>query len=689
MSSIIEGYTYEIFISYRQKDNRYDGWVTEFVDNLTKELEATFKEEVTAYFDINPHDGLLETHDVHATLKEKLKCLIFIPIISRTYCDPKSYAWQHEFKEFVEQASKDKFGLRVRLPNGNVANRVLPVRIHDLDNDDIKLCESILGGPIRGVDFIFKYAGVNRPLRAREDSPGNNLNKTYYRDQINKVALSIKEIISGMRKGPEIFRTEKEEFSSTIDKPTLQEKSIIVLPFENISPDPDQEYFSDGLTEEIITDLSRISDLLVISRSSAMTFKGTNKTIPEIVNAVNVRYVLEGSVRKSGNNLRITAQLIDAMTDTHIWAEKYAGLIDDIFDIQEKVSHSIMEALKLKFGSLDKQKISAKQNISSQLHDCYLKARHEIYKTTKESIDQAVRILQNGLEVFGENALLYATLAEAKYYYYEIGSDLSERNLNDVEDYAKKALSIEPDIAQGYKLYGMLERGRGSLIESYKYLKKAYNLDPNDPGIITFFAILQGLYLGIPNNLDSLHKRLFDIDPLSSANYMVVACNEYTQGHFKKAVELLQISSKVHPEFVYSDFWLTTFLAANGQKDEALEMTDKIVKDQRFPAVLKELTMFLKHSLLAEKELALKSLSDITKLYTWKDPDLSGFMPGYYALIHENDLAYKYLDHSLNRGFVNYPFFSAIDPFLENIRGEEQFKILMKKMKLKWESLEL
>src|SRR5664280_20107 len=116
MSGIIQGYTYDIFISYRQKDNKYDGWVTEFVDNLKRELEATFKEDVSVYFDNNPHDGLLETHDVDASLKEKLKCLIFIPIISRTYCDPKSFAWEHEFKAFIEQASNDQFGLKVKLP---------------------------------------------------------------------------------------------------------------------------------------------------------------------------------------------------------------------------------------------------------------------------------------------------------------------------------------------------------------------------------------------------------------------------------------------------------------------------------------------------------------------------------------------------------------------------------------------
>ena len=199
MPALIEGFSYDIFISYRQKDNRYDGWVTEFVEHLKSELESTFKEEISVYFDTNPDDGLLETHDVNASLKEKLKCLVFIPIISRTYCDPKSFAWEHEFKAFIDQASGDQFGLKITLPGGNVSSRVLPVRIHDLDKTDILLCESILGGVLRGVEFVYKSAGVNRPLRSLEDNPHDNLNHTIYRDQINKVALAARSIIEGMK----------------------------------------------------------------------------------------------------------------------------------------------------------------------------------------------------------------------------------------------------------------------------------------------------------------------------------------------------------------------------------------------------------------------------------------------------------------------------------------------------------
>jgi dienelactone hydrolase len=198
MASLIHGYEYDIFISYRQNDNKYDGWVTEFIDNLNKELEATSKDKINIYFDSNPHDGLLETHLVSKSLEDKLKCLVFIPILSRTYCDPNSFAWNSEFLAFIKIAEQEKFGLNIKLGSGNFASRIFPVRIHDLDPEDIKLVETHLGF-IRSVDFIYRAPGVNRPLSAHEDHPQDNLNKTYYRDQINRVANAVNEVIHGLK----------------------------------------------------------------------------------------------------------------------------------------------------------------------------------------------------------------------------------------------------------------------------------------------------------------------------------------------------------------------------------------------------------------------------------------------------------------------------------------------------------
>jgi tetratricopeptide (TPR) repeat protein len=388
MSSIIEGYNYDIFISYRQKDNKGDRWVSEFVEALKTELESTFKEEISVYFDINPHDGLLETHDVDASLKDKLKCLIFIPIISRTYCDPKSFAWEHEFKAFVESASRDQFGLKVKLPNGNVASRVLPVRIHDLDNDDIKLCESILGGVLRSIDFIYKSAGVNRPLRSKEDKPHDNLNKTIYRDQINKIANAISEIIQGLKE-PQILVKESDKslrngisnkkrnryrikksylflslviimsvfflflFSSGTNLPFKENNWIIITDFENMTGNPvfDKSLYTaftlttnqssyinvfprsrmlETLTRMQINDLSSIDDK-----------KGKEIALREGINI----YVVPG-ISQIGKRYVITTKIMEPKTEKLLKSEiLYAATQDEILKKLDQLSKKLRRDL--------------------------------------------------------------------------------------------------------------------------------------------------------------------------------------------------------------------------------------------------------------------------------------------------------------------------------------------------------
>ncbi len=199
MRSLITGYENDIFISYRQKDNKYDGWVTEFVVNLKKELEATFKEDISIYFDENPLDGLLESHDVDKSLSSKIKSLVFIPILSQTYCDSHCFAWQSEFVPFIRLAGEDQFGRDITLSNGNVASRILPVQIHDLDAADIKLLEDELNGKLRSIDFIYREPGVNRPLLTKDDDTTESHSKARYRNQINKVANAVKEIVAGLK----------------------------------------------------------------------------------------------------------------------------------------------------------------------------------------------------------------------------------------------------------------------------------------------------------------------------------------------------------------------------------------------------------------------------------------------------------------------------------------------------------
>ena len=687
MASVIPGFEYDIFISYRQKDNKYDGWVTEFSDNLKKELEATFKEEISVYFDINPHDGLLETHDVDASLKEKLKCLIFIPIISRTYCDPKSFAWEHEFKAFVDLASHDQFGLKVKLPNGNVVNRVLPIRIHDLDMDDLKICETTLGGVLRGIEFIYKEPGVNKPLTS-EDDERQNLNHTKYRIQINKTANAINEIFSGLKHKSLESGIEKKEVIPTGESPSPPEKSIIVLPFENISPDPDQEYFSDGLTEEIITDLSHIHNLLVISRSSAMTFKGKSKTIPEIAQAVNVRYVLEGSVRKAGNDLRITAQLIDSVTDAHLWAEKYTGKLDDVFYIQEKVSRSIADALKLKLSSQESKMIAEHKVNNIQVYECFLKARQDLWKYTDDSLARAEQSLKNGLNLLGDHELLYTGLGQVYFQFYDSSLRHEEIYLDKLNDCIDKIFISNPESAGGYQLSGLLKLKKENAQNAYLDFKRAFELNPADPETILWLFYILSHHLGRPELTDHLIKKVIEIDPLTPMTQGYMGWYNFYKGNFDEAVTFMKIWYEMEPDSVLSAWYYGMFLGWNKDYQGACHFIDDYYRKNPENFLSKFLILF-KYCLKKNKEAALPLFTEELKLVGWNDYGLPIFIADLYALIDEKEESLKWLERAVEWGLINYPFLSETDPFLENIRGEKRFLKLIKNVKHAWENFKV
>lgn len=199
MAASIPDFEYDIFISYRHNDNQFDGWVTEFVTQLKDELRATIKGELRIYFDKDRADGLGDTHLVNASLDHRLRSLILIPLLSLTYCDTERFSWQHEFLPFHRQASADRLGLNLPLASGNVGCRILPLRIHNLDPDDVRLLERTMGGPLRSIDFVYQELGVNRPLRTRDDELSHSTNGLLYRNQINKVANAIKELVLAAR----------------------------------------------------------------------------------------------------------------------------------------------------------------------------------------------------------------------------------------------------------------------------------------------------------------------------------------------------------------------------------------------------------------------------------------------------------------------------------------------------------
>ncbi len=206
LGSLVPEYDCDIHISFRFNDNKYDGWVTEFTEKLRQELSATLKDKLSIYIDKHTEDQLTDI---------PVRSLIFIPIISQTYCDTSSPVWKKEFAPFLESVKTDHIGPEIKLTNGNGVSRVIPVKIHDIDTEDVKLLESALSGSMRSVDFIYRDEGVNRPLRPQDDEKSTSSLRPMYRNQINKLANAIKEIISGIKLKQQVSAPPVQTFTTT------------------------------------------------------------------------------------------------------------------------------------------------------------------------------------------------------------------------------------------------------------------------------------------------------------------------------------------------------------------------------------------------------------------------------------------------------------------------------------------
>jgi tetratricopeptide (TPR) repeat protein len=583
--------------------------VSEFVEALKTELESTFKEEISVYFDINPHDGLLETHDVDASLKEKLKCLVFIPIISRTYCDPKSFAWEHEFKAFVEHTSQDKFGLKVKLLNGNVANRVLPVRIHDLDQEDIKLCESVLGGVLRCIEFIYKESGVDKSL-APEDDEKKNLNNTKYRIQIIKVAHAIKEIILGMKIEPSQVVKEKEqpkesfkevrEDESKIDvgKPIKSGKwkllstvaalailiiatilaypkifkqdtleklrssgeriSVVVMPFINMTNDTIWNVWQDGIQNELITFLTNYNKELKVKQiesiNSLIQSKGLTdyaSITPSLANSVtqklDANILIYGSIKKAGSTLRLNTQLIDSKTEEAFKSFEINGPAKEemIFQFVDSLKKMVKNFLII--SKLEKEVSPDFKNLAStNSPEAYRYFNSGNIAFSKRDFPTAAKLLQQAIAI--DSNFIYAYLIIPFAYG---NQDLYE----EAKKWCLRAYEKKDQMTMQQKVWTnrIYANYFETPLEDIKYLRQLLEFDDQIPwpyfNLGNDYSDLQQFDKAIieyERSLDIYKK--WDSKPMWVWNYTTLGYAYHRLGQFKKEKELYKKAVQDFPD---------------------------------------------------------------------------------------------------------------------------------------------
>jgi TolB-like protein/tetratricopeptide (TPR) repeat protein len=475
--------------------------------------------------------------------------------------------------------------------------------------------------------------------------------------------------------------SDEKKYPFLSDIPKRQDNSIIVLPFENISSDPDQEYFSDGLTEEIITDLSYIKDLLVISRSSAMTFKGSKKTLKEVTDAVNVRYALEGSVRKAGNSIRIVAQLIDGTDDSHIWAEKYNGTLDDIFTIQENVARSIADTLKIKLGSSELHKMYEDKIDNKEIYDIYIKAQIAFKTMTKAGINQALKYINHGLETIGDNDKLYALMGSMYLTLIEMGFTREKSIFKKIEDCSEKVFSLNPDSPDGHYLRGHVRRWHGDVTGSIQSYNKALAINPNHLWA-NFYRSWNYAFSGHGEIAKESIARILKTDPLNPISHMMAGAVETMKGNFNHGQDFMTKAFEMDPNPFFG-WWLLKTMAYGNKLDEAFKLIEQF-SDMADDVHWAKLGIIFRSAIEGEEEKVLESYTDELKNMLRGDELYGVWVAETYALIDHKQEALKWLEESINNQLLNYPFLTEHNVFLENLYKEEGYIKLMEQIKPKW-----
>ena len=461
---------------------------------------------------------------------------------------------------------------------------------------------------------------------------------------------------------------------------------IAVLPFTNLSPDAENEYFADGLTEEVIADLSKVRSLRVISRTSSMALKGTSKDVKAIGRELRVRFVLEGTVRRAADGLRISARLIDASSDECLWTGKYDGTVEDIFAMQERLARTIVDALQLQLTADEHKQLAVRPIDNVHAYECYLQARQEAYRWRQDAIDHAIQLLRNGLAIIGENAELYAALGRTHLQYREAGIDLGEGPLREADECARKVLALDPQCCAGLQLRALINYSTGRIQEAVRDLKAAHEIEPNNPETL---ALLCNCYLisGYVSFARPLIDQLVAVDPLTPLTRCMPGFADLMEGNVASALGPYRQMFEMDPGNPMARLFYVPILAANGRMSEVREIVSTFppeVKDT-IPA---RLTTFVAHALAGNRSDALAMLTPQIETIANATDVFPRFLAIGYAAIHMADRAIHSLSIAVDRGFINYPFLAHHDPFMKPLRTDPRFRQLLATVHERWEKFD-
>ena len=408
--------------------------------------------------------------------------------------------------------------------------------------------------------------------------------------------------------------------------------ALAVLPFEDISPGRDNEYFSDGLTEELILNLSRLKNVQVTSRTTTMQYKGTKKDVKTIGKELGARYILEGSVRKFRNDLRITAQLVDVEADSQLWTGKYKGTLEEVFNIQEQVSEQIVDALMVRLSPTEKLVLAKRATQNAEAFDYNLRARDALYRMTKNDVKSAIQLFERAIELDSRYAAAHAGLGEAYAHLYA-NFERKESHLDKAVEACLRALMYDETLSEAYAALGMAYFDKTKYDEALMAVEKAIEFDPD-----SFIAhwIRGRIYHITDRDREAIepYKKTIKLNPDYYVVYMDLRTVYERLGEMDNYAAAVKAELEVYPRYLSrfpenprAHVFYAVALARAGRTEEGKAEAAKAIElNPTDPLMLYNTACF--YARIGEKRLALDTLRNAIRAgfgeYGWveRDPDL-------------------------------------------------------------------
>ena len=454
-------------------------------------------------------------------------------------------------------------------------------------------------------------------------------------------------------------------------------KSLAVLPFANLSHDPDNAYFAAGIQDEIITRLAKIGELKVVSCLSTQRFKSSPDDLPAIAKELGVANVLQGSVQRSPDAVRVNVQLVRAETDTHLWADTFDRKLTDVFQIESDIAKTIAEKLQAKLTGSEERAISMQPTADVEAHQLYLKGRYLWNRRTAENLEKALNYFQQAADKDPNYALAYSGIADTCALFSVYGAGAPQEYLPRAKAAAEKAVELDDSLAEAHASLGLVYHSYFRSAESAREFDRSIQLDPNYATAHHWYGRLTLVMQGKLDHALVEVKRAYELDPVSPIIHTDVGAVYLMARRYDEAIEQLRGTVQMDPEFYWAHRFLGMALDLKGDTTGALAEFTKAFQLNDDPAGLG----FIGHAQARmghEKEAR-------ARLDQMNDAAKRRYVAPYaFALIHlalgDKDQALDWLEKAAQERGLTYFNFIKVDPFLDPLRGDPRFEAVMQKV---------